>query len=184
MHWWEFKKIISAIFSYQQNTFSHALLGPKHKTFSVNFSYQEYLWTCIDGTLPQNLLGDLQRSRILMDIHWWDFYPKSFRWFSAIKNTYWHALVGPEHEIFSAICSYQEYLFTCTCGTWTRHLFGNLQLSRILIDCIGGTLTQILFGNFQLSKMHSDMHWWDFTIKSFRWISAIKNANWHALVRF
>ena len=177
------KKIISAIFSYQQNTFSHALLGPKHKTFSVNFRYQEYLWTCIDGTLPQNLLGDLQRSRILMDIHWWDFYPKSFRWFSAIKNTYWHALVGPEHEIFSAICSYQEYLFTCTCGTWTRHLFGNLQLSRILIDCIGGTLTQILFGNFQLSKMHSDMHWWDFTIKSFRWISAIKKENWHALVR-
>ena len=33
--------------------------------------------------------------KILIDMHWWDINTKSFRRFSAIKNTYRHALVGP-----------------------------------------------------------------------------------------
>ena len=150
------KKIISAIFSYQQNTYSHALLGPKHKTFSVNFSYQEWILTCIRGTLPQNLFGDFQLSRILMNMHWWDFTTKSFRRFAAIKNTYGYPLVGFLPKVFSVIFSYQEYLLTCIGGTWTRNLFGDLQLSRILIV----------------------MHWWDLNIKSFRRFAAIKNTYW------
>ena len=28
--------------------------------------------TCIGGTLTQNLFGDFQLSRILIDMHWWD----------------------------------------------------------------------------------------------------------------
>ena len=32
---------------------------------------------------------------ILIDMHWWDLNTKSFRRYSAIKKTYWHALVGP-----------------------------------------------------------------------------------------
>ena len=135
-------------------------MGLYHKNFSVNFSYQECKLTYIGEILKHNHFDDFQLSR----------------------DTYSHALLGPKHKIFSLIFSYQENFLTCICGTWTRHLFGDLQLSRKLIECIGGTLTKILFGNFQLSKMHSDMHWWDFTIKSFRWISAIKNAYWHALV--
>ena len=99
-------------------------------------------------------------------MHWWDINAKSFRWISAIKNTYWHALVGLYHKIFSAILSYQEYLFT---------FFD-------LLTCIGGTLTQNLFGEFQQSRMHIDKHWWDFTTKFFRQFSVIKNTYSHSLI--
>ena len=148
----------------------------------MNFSYQDCILTCIGGTLPQNLFGDHQISRILIHIHWWDLKQnlfgdsqlwrilinlywwhlntKSFRRLKAIKNTYWHALVWPEHKIVSAIFSCQEHL----------------------LRCIGGTLTQNLFGEFKKSKMHIDMHWWDFTTKSFWRLSVIKNTYWHALV--
>ena len=146
------------------------------------FSYQEYLLTCIGGTLTHNLFGDFQLSRMHIDMHWWDFTTKSFwrlsvikntyshslmgpklkffRRLSAIKNTYWHALVWPEHKIVSALFSCQEHL----------------------LRCIGGTLTQNLFGEFNPSKMHIDMHWWNFTTKYFRRFSAIKITYGCALV--
>ena len=63
-----------------------------HKTIIITetiiFSNQEYLLTCIGGTLTQNLFGDFQLSRILIDMHWWDLNTKSFRRFPAIKNTF------------------------------------------------------------------------------------------------
>ena len=117
MHWWDLNTKSFRRFAAIKNTYCNALVGPYHKIFSTIFSYQEYFLTCIGGTLTQSLFGDFQLSRIPIDMHWWDLNTKSFRWFSAIKNTWdinpnmhWHALVGPEHEIFSAICSYQEYL--------------------------------------------------------------------------
>ena len=125
----------------------------------MTFSYQNYLLTCIGGTLT-HFFGDFQPSRILIDMHWWDLNISLFRRLSAIKNTNWHVLVWPEHKIFSAIFSYQEYLLTC----------------------IGGTLTQNLFDDFQLSRKHIDMHWSDVTTKTFRRFSAIKNTYSHSLM--
>ena len=160
MHWWGFTTKSFRRYSAIKNTYSHALMGPKHKIFSATCSDQEYLWICIGGTLTQNLFGDFQLSRILIDMRWWDLHTISFRRFAAIKNTYWHALVGTEHRIFSAIFSYQENLLTC----------------------IGRTLTQNLFGDFQLPRILFDMHWWDLNAKSFPWTSVIKSAYWNALV--
>ena len=132
MHWWDFTansfRRISAI----KNIYSYALMGPKHKTFSWIFSYQEYLLTSFGGSwtpdrfdfqlsrilidmhwwdLNKNLFGNFELSRILIDMPWWDLNQKPFRPFSAIKNTYWHALVWPEHRIFSAIFSYQDHIY-------------------------------------------------------------------------
>ena len=160
MPWWDLNTKSFWRFSAIKNTYWQALLGPEHEIFSVIFSYQEYLLTCIGVTWTQNCFGDFQLSRTLIDMHWWDLNTTSFRWFSAIKKTYWHALVGPKHKIFPTIFSYQEYLFTCLGGTWTQNLLGDFQLSRILID----------------------MHWRDFNTKSFWRFSAIKNTYWHALV--
>ena len=167
MHWWDLKTESVRRFAAIKNTYWHALVRPEEKIFSVVFSYQEYFLTCIGGTWTRNLFGDFQRSRILVDMHWWDLNTKSFRrfsaikntcdmhwWdlnaksfrrFSAIKNTCWHALVWHEQKIVSLIFSYQEYLFTCIGGTWTLNLFGDFQLSRKLFD----------------------MHWRDFNTKSF-----------------
>ena len=155
MHWWDFNTIFWR-FSAIKNTYCHALEGPEHKIFLAVFSYRVNLLTCIGGTLTWNLFVDFQLSRILFDRHWWDLNTKffrrfsaikntccmhwcdmnkkSFRWFSAIKNTYLHALVGPEHKIFLAIFSYRLNLLTCIGGTLTQSLFGDFQLSRILID--------------------------------------------------
>ena len=176
MHWRDFNTKSVRRFSAIKNTFWHALVEIYHKIFSTTFNYQEYLLTCIGVTWTQNLFGDFQLSRKLMnlhwwnitqnpfgdfqlsrkliDMHWWDLNTKSFRRFSVIKNTYWHALVLPEQKIVSTIFSFQEHL----------------------LRCIGGTLTQNLFGEFKLSKMYIDMHWWNFTKKSFRRFSAIKNT--------
>ena len=205
MHWCDVTTKPFRRFSAIKNTYWHALVGPQHKLFSVIFSYQECILTCIGRNLTQNLFDEfqlsrmhinmhwcdfttksfrrfsaiknayshamtgpkqknffsnLQRSRILMDVHWWDLNTKSFRRFSAIKNAYSHAMTGPKHKIFSAICSDQGYLWMC----------------------IGGTLTQNLFGDFQLSRILIDMQWWDMNTKSLRRFSAIKNTYWHALV--
>ena len=160
MHWRDLNPKSFRRYSAIKNTYLHALVEPEHKIFSAIFSYQENLLTCIGGTWTQNLLGDFQLSRKLIDIVWWDFNTKSLRRFSAIKSTFWHALVGPEHKIFSVIFSYQENSLTC----------------------IGGTLTQSLFGDFQLSRILIDMHWWDLNPKSFRWFSAIKKTYSHALM--
>ena len=182
MHWRDFTansfRRISAI----KNIYSYALMGPKHKIFSWIFSYQEYLLTSFGGSwtpdrfddfqlsrilfdmhwwdLNKNLFGNFDISRILIDMHWWDLNTESSQQFSAIKNTYWHALVGPWHKILSAYLSYQENLFTC----------------------IGWTLTQHLFGTFQLTKIPMNMHWWNLNTQSFRRFSAIKNTYWQALV--
>ena len=160
MHWWGLKTKFFGRFSAFKSTYEHALMGPKHKIFSAICSDQEFLWICIGGTLTQNRSGDFQLSRKLIDMRWWDLNTNSFQRFAAIKNTYWHALVGSSHKIFSTIFSYQEYLLTCIGGVFTQNRFDDFQLSRILIG----------------------MHWWDINAKSFRWISAIKNAYWHALV--
>ena len=95
MHWWDLNTKSFRRFAAIKNTYSHALMRPKHKIFSAICSDQEYSWRCIGGTLTQNLFDDLQLSRILFDMHWWDLNTKSFRWFPAIKKTFWHALVGP-----------------------------------------------------------------------------------------
>ena len=160
MHWWDLNTTSFRWFSAIKKTYWQALVGPKHKIFSTIFSYQEYLFTCLGGTWTQNLFGDFQLSRILIDMHWRDFNMKSFRRFSAITNTYWHALVGPKHKIFSTIFSYQEYLFACLGWTWTQNLFDDFQLSRKPID----------------------MHWRDFNTKSLWRFSAIKKTYWQALV--
>ena len=183
MHWWDLTTKSFRRFSAIKNTFWHALAGLQHKVFSASFSYQEYLLTCIGGTWTRNLFVDFQLSKTLIHMHWCDLNPKSFQWFSAIKKTFWHALVGPEHEmksfrrfaaikntyshalmgpkhkIFSAICSDQEYSWICN----------------------GGTLTQNLFSDFQLSRKLFDMHWWDLNTKSVRRFAAIKKPFWHAL---
>ena len=138
MHWWEFKK----------NHFGDFQLST------------EYLFTCIVGTKTQILFGEFQLSRMNIDMHWWDFTTKSFRRFSAIKNTYEHALMGLYHKVFYAICSDQEYLWISIGGIFTQRLFGDFQLSRILID----------------------MHWWDLNTESFRRFAAIKNTYCNALV--
>ena len=170
MHWRDFNTKSVRQFSAIKNTYWHALVGIYHKIFSAIFSYQEYFLTCIGVTWTQNLFGDFQLSKILMNMHWWnitqnpfgdfqlsrklidmhwrDFNTKSFQRFSANKNTYWHALMGPEYKIFSAIFSYQEYLLTCIGVTWTQSRYGDIQLSRTLIE----------------------MHWWDLDTKAFRWI--------------
>ena len=135
-------------------------MGPEHEISSAICSYQDYLMKCIGGTLTQNLFGDFRLSRKLFDMHWWDLKTKSFWRFAAFKNTYWHALVGPEHKIFSAIWSYQENLLTC----------------------IGGTLTQSLFVDFQQSRILIDMLWWDLKTRFFLRFLAIKITYWHALV--
>ena len=160
MHWWDLNTTSFRWFSAIKKTYWNALMGPKHKIFSAICSDREYSWICNGVTSTQNLFGDFQLSRILFDMHWWDLYTKSFRRFSAIKNTYWHALVGPKHKILKTIFSYQEYLFTCIGGTWTQNLFGDIQLSRKLIA----------------------MLWRDFNTKSFWRFPAIKNTYWHALV--
>ena len=160
MHWWDLNINSFRRFSAIKNTYWHALVWPEHKIVSTIFSFQEHLLTCIGGTLTQNHFGEFKLSKMHIDMHWWDFTTKSFRRFSAIKNTYSHALMEPKHKIFSVIFSYQEYF-------WTN---------------VGGTLTQNLFGAFQLSRKFIDMHWWDFTTKSFRRFSAIKNTYSHALM--
>ena len=183
MHWWVPNTKFFQRFAAIKNTNSHTLREPKHKIFSAICSDQKYLWICIGGTLSQNLFGDFQLKRILMNMHWWNLNTKSFRRFSAIKeylltcldgtltknlfrpfsaikNTYCQALVGPDQEIFSAISSYQEYLLTCIVVTLTQNCFGDLQRSRILMD----------------------MHWWVFKPESFRQFSANKNTYEHALV--
>ena len=182
MHWWDFTansfRRISAI----ENIYSYALMGPKHKTFSWIFSYQEYLLTSFGGSwtpdrfddlqlsriligmhwwdLNKNLFGNFELSRILIDMHWWDLNTESSQQFSDIKNTYWHALVGPWHKILSAYFSYQENLLTC----------------------IDRTLTQFFFSDWQRSKILMDMHWWDLKPKFFQRFSANKNTYEHALV--
>ena len=159
MHWWDLNTKSFRWFPAINKTFWHAFVGPEHKIFSVISSYQENFLTCIAGTLTQSLFGDFQLSRNLFDMHRWDLNTKSFGRFAAIKNTFWHALVGPEHKIFSVIFSYQENFLTC----------------------IGGTLTRSLFGDFQLSRKLFDMHWWDLNTKPFRWFPANKKTFWHAL---
>ena len=160
MHWWDLNTKSFRRFAAIKNTYWHALVEPEHKIFSAIFSYQENLLTCNGGTWTQNLFGDFQLSRKLIDMLWRDFNTKSFRRFSAIKNTYWHALVGPEHKIFSVIFSNQENVLTC----------------------IGGTLTPGLFGDFQLSRRLIEMHWRHFNTNSFCWFSAIKTTYSHALM--
>ena len=160
MHWWDMNKKSFRWFSAIKNTYLHALVGSEHKIFLAIFSYRGNLLTCIGGTLTQSLLGDFQLSRILFDLHWWGLNTKSCRWFSAIKNIYWHALGWPEHKIVPAIFSYQEHLLTC----------------------IVGTLTQNLLGGFQLSRKHIDTHWWDLKTKSVRRFAAIKTTYCNALV--
>ena len=160
MHWWDLNTKSFRRFAAIKNTYCNALVGHYHKIFSTIFSYQDNFLTCIGGTLTQNLFDDFQLSRILFDMHWWDLNTKSFRWFPAIKKTFWHAFVGPEHKIFSVISSYQENFLTC----------------------IGGTLTQSLFGDFQLSRNIFDMLWWVLNTRCFRRFAAIKNTFWHALV--
>ena len=160
MLWWDLNNKSLRRFPTLKNTYWHALVGPEHKIFSAILSYQEYLLSYIGGTWTQHLLGNFQLSRTLIDMHWGDFNTKSFRRFSAIKEIYWHALVGPWHKTFLAYFSYQEYFWTC----------------------IDRTLTQILFSDLQQSILLIDMHWLELNPKSFRWISAIKNAYWIALV--
>ena len=160
MHWWDLNTKSFRRFAAIKNSYSHALMGPKHKIFSAICSDQEYSWRCIGGTLTQFFFGDFQLSRKLFDMHWWDLNTKSFRQYSAIKNTLWHALVGSEHKIFSVIFSYQEYLLTCIGRIWPRNLFVDLQLSRTLIH----------------------MHWWDLYTKSFQRFAAIKNTHGYAMV--
>ena len=109
-------------------------------------------------------------------MQWRDFNTKSFWRISAIKSTYWYALVGPEHEIFSAIFSYQEYLLTYIGGTLTQIFSVVFSYQENLLTCIGGTWIRNLFGDLQLSRILIVMHWWDLNIKSFRRISAIKNT--------
>ena len=116
-----------------------------------------------------------------MHMHWRDFNTKSSRRFSAIKNTFWHALVGPEHEIFSAICSDQEHSWICKGGTLTQNLFSDFQQSKILIDLHWWDLNTN-FGDFQPSRILIDMHWWDLNTKSFWRFSAIKTTYSHALI--
>ena len=219
MHWCYLNTKSFRRYSAFKNTYWDALVGPWHKIFSVNSSYQKCILRCFGGTIPKNLFSDFQLSRILIDMHCWDLKRKSFRRFSAIKNTYWHALVGIYHKIFSAIFRYPEYFLTCIGVTWTQSRFGDIQLSRKLIDmqwrdfntksfrrfsaikntywhalvgpekkifsaifsyqeklltCIGGTLTQNLSGDFQLSRIVIDMHWWEFTTKSSRRFSDVK----------
>ena len=183
MHWWNLNTKSFQWFAAIKNTNCYALMGPEHQIFSVIFSYQEYLLTCIGGTLTQNLFGDLQRSRILRDMHWWDFNTISCRRFSAFKNTYFYALVGPQHKIFSSISCYQQYLLTWFVGPEHRNFSAIFSYQEYLLTYIGGALTQNLFGEFQLSRMHIDMHWWDFTTKSFRRFSVIKNTYSHPLMR-
>ena len=158
MHWWNLNTKSFRRFSPIKKTYWHALAGPEHKIFSAIFSYLENLMTCFGGTSTQSLFVDFQLSRTLIDMHWWDLNTIFWR-FSAIKNTYWHALVGPKHKIFSTIFSYQEYLLTCIGVTWTQNRFGDFQLSRILFD----------------------MHWWDLNTIFFWRLSAIKKTYWHAL---
>ena len=147
MHWWDLTTKSFRRFSAIKNTFWHALVGPEHKIFSVIFSYQENSLTCIGGTLTQSLFGDFQLSRILIDMHWGDLTTKSFRWSSAIKNIYSHALMGPKHKIYSAICNDQEYSWICNGGTLTQNLFSDFQLSKNFLTCIGGTWTRNLSGD-------------------------------------
>ena len=179
-------------------------MGPEHKIVSVIFSYQENLSTCIGGTLTQSLFVTFQPSRIPFDMHWWGLNTKFFQRFAAIKNSYSHALMGPKHKIVSAICNDQEHSWICKGGTLTQNLFGDFQLSRILIymhwwdlntksfrwfSAIKNTYSHALmgpkhsfFGDFQPSRIFIDMHWCDLNTKSFRWFSAIKKTYWHALV--
>ena len=142
MHWWDLNTKSFRRFSAINITYWHALVGPQQKIFSAIFSYQKYLLTCIGGTLTQNRFSDFQLSRILIDMHWRNLNTKIFQRFSAIKITYWHALVGPQQKIFSAIFSYEEYLLTYIGKTLTQKFFGNFKLSRYLLTCIGGTSTQ------------------------------------------
>ena len=117
--------------------------------------------------LNTNLFDDFQLSRKLFDMHWWDLKTNTFWRFAAIKNTYWHALVGPEHKIFSAIWSYQENLLNCIGGTLTQSLFVDFQQSRILIDMLWWDLKQVFFRDFQPSRLLIDMHWWDLNTNLF-----------------
>ena len=161
MHWWDLNTKSFRRFSAIKNIYWHALGWPEHKIVSANFSYQEHLLTCIGGTLTQNLFGNFHLSKLHTDMNWWDFTKKSFRWIQAIKNANYHALVR----------------------NFKKNHFGDFQLStEYLFTCIVGTKTQNLFGEFQLSRMNIDMHWWDFTTKSFRRFSAIKNTYEHALM--
>ena len=182
MHWWDFTTKSFRRFSAVKNTYSHALMGPKHKIFPAICSYQEYLWTYIGGTLTENLFGDFQLSRILIDMPWWDLNTKSFRWISAIKNAYWHRLVGISHKIYSAVFRYQEYLSHATIGPEHKIFSAICSDQEYFWMCIGGTLAQSLFDDFQLSRILIDMHWCDLNTKSFRRFSTFKNTYWHALV--
>ena len=182
MHWCYLNTKSFRRYSAFKNTYWDALVGLEHKIFSATFSYQEYSLTCIGGTWTQNLFGEFKLSKMYIEMHWWDYTKKSFRRFSAIKKTYWHALAGLKHKIFSATFSYQEYSLTCIGGTWTQNLFGELKLSKCILTCIGGTLPKYLFGDFQLSRMLNHMHWWDLNTNSFRRFAAIKNTYGCALV--
>ena len=160
MHWWDLNITFFRRLSAIKNTNWHALVWPEHKIFSAIFSYQEYLLTCIGGTLTQNLFGDFQLSRMHIDMHWSDVTIKTFPRFSAIKSTYSHLLMGPKNKIFPAISCDQEYLWMC----------------------IGGTLTRILFEDFQLSRRLMNMHWWILNTKAFQGFAVIKKTYCYTLV--
>ena len=204
MHWWNLNTKSFRRFSAIKKTYWHALAGLHHKIFSTTFSYQEYLLTCIGGTLTHNLFGDFQLSRMHIDMHWWDFTTKSFwrlsviknsyshslmgpklkffRRLSAIKITYWHVLVWPEHKSFRRFSAVKNTYWDALVGPYHKIFSVNLSHQKCILTCIGGTLPQNIFGDFQRSRLLMDAHWWDLNKKSFRWISAIKNAYWHALV--
>ena len=60
-----------AFFSYQEYLLT-CIGGTLTQNLMAFFSYQEYLLTCIGGTLTQNLYGIFQLPRLLIDMHWWD----------------------------------------------------------------------------------------------------------------
>ena len=204
-HWLDQNKKSFRRVSAIKNTYCYALLWLEHKIVLAIFSYQEHSLTCFGGTLTQNLFGDFQLTRILMNMHWWNLKTKSFRQFLAIKKTYSQALMGPKHKIFSAICSYQKYLWICIDGTLTKNFFVNFQLSRVLIDMLWldlntkshrrfpairktywhalvGPEYKIFFGNFELSRILIDIHWWNLNTESSRQFSAIKKTYGYPLV--
>ena len=160
MLWWDLNTKSFRRFSAIKKTYWHAG-GLAQNLFGI-FQLSRKLLTCIDRTVTQTLFSVLQRSISIIDMHWLELSPKPFWRFSAIKNAYAYALVGPWHKSFSAICSHQECLWTINMHWWN--------------------LITKSFRRFSAIKKIDDLHWCDLNTKLGQLISAVKNTHWHALV--
>ena len=135
------------------------------------------IFSCIGG-MNRNLFGDLQLSRILIVMHWWDDFQlqhannKVFsviffalvgpilaikNTYSAIKNTYWTLTQNlfSDFQLHWWDRFYHHKIFS-TIFRFSARWFPAIKKTfwHALVTCIGGTWTRNLFGNAAIKNTY------------------------------